>query len=140
METLDDLERIALGSSMSVPAGQYARQAMDRIGVYIPLKEKNKLIMAKDVRQSLLYADQGEVSGAFVYQTDAMLATRAAVVFTVPGNLYDRVSYPLGLTNSGLKNKSAKQFYDYMKSSEVIRVLGEFGFEPHFKNLSTIRS
>jgi len=56
---LPGLERIALGSPQSVPAGQYARQTMENAGIYALLKQGRKLVIAKDVRQALLYADRG---------------------------------------------------------------------------------
>ncbi|MBI9090941.1 MAG: molybdate ABC transporter substrate-binding protein [Desulfobacterium sp.] len=128
---LVSLERIALGSPRSVPAGQYAKQAMDRAGIYPVLEQKKKLVMAKDVRQALLYADRGEVDGAFVYQTDAILAVTAKILFTVPTDLYDRVSYPVALTISGAKKKSATAFYDYMGSPQAMATLEKYGFEPN---------
>ncbi|MCI5182485.1 MAG: molybdate ABC transporter substrate-binding protein, partial [Candidatus Electrothrix sp. AW1] len=88
-----------------------------------------KLVMAKDVRQALLYADRGEVDGAFVYQTDALLARNAEVLFTVPDDLYDRVAYPLGLTVAGIKKGAAKALYEYMSSPEAQAVLQKHGFE-----------
>ena len=130
MESLVNLDRIALGSPESVPAGQYAKQAMDKVGIYAILEQNKKLIMAKDVRQALIYADRGEVDGAFVYQTDALLATKAKILFTVPDNLYDRVSYPMALTVAGAKNDLAKALYAYMSSPETIAILGKYGFEP----------
>jgi len=96
-EKLVSLDRIALGSPQNVPAGQYAKQAMDHVGVYAVLAAKKKLILAKDVRQALIYAERGEEDGAFVYQTDALLARNAEILFTVPKELYDRVAYPVVL-------------------------------------------
>ena len=128
---LVDLKRIALGSPQSVPAGQYSKQAMDKVGIYTTLEKENKLIMAKDVRQALLYADRGEVEGAFVYKTDALLATNAKILFTVPDDLYNRVSYPMGLTKAGTKKALAKAFYNYMSSPAAIATLGKYGFEPN---------
>lgn len=125
------LDRIALGSPRSVPAGQYARQAMDRAGIYAVLEQAKKLVMAKDVRQALLYADRGEVDGAFVYRTDALLAVDAKVLFTVPDELYDRVSYPIAMTIPGAQKAMATAFYDYMGSPEAIAILGKYGFEPN---------
>jgi len=127
---LTSLKRIALGSPQSVPAGQYAKQAMDKAGIYTMLEQEKKLVMAKDVRQALLYADRGEVDGAFVYKTDALLARHAKILFSVPEDLYDRVSYPLGLTTSGAKNELAKSFYDYMSSPESVDILSKYGFTP----------
>ena len=129
LDKLVHLELIALGNPQNVPAGQYAKQALDQAGIYTLLAQKHKLIMAKDARQALLYADRGEVDGAFVYQTDALLARNAEILFTVPDELYDRVAYPLGLTVAGAKKESARDFYDYMSSSVAKEVLEKYGFE-----------
>ncbi|MCI5191167.1 MAG: molybdate ABC transporter substrate-binding protein [Candidatus Electrothrix sp. AS4_5] len=129
LNKLIELDRIALGSPQSVPAGQYAKQSLEHARIYTVLEQQRKLVMAKDVRQALLYADRGEVDGAFVYQTDAVLTRNAEILFTVPYNFYDRVAYPLGLTVSGVKKGSAKAFYEYMSSPEAQAVLQKHGFE-----------
>ena len=129
LDKLTELDRIALGSPQSVPAGQYAKQALEHAKMYSALEQGKKLVMAKDVRQALLYADRGEADGAFVYQTDALLARNAVILFTVPDDFYDRVAYPLGLTVAGAENAAAKALYEYMKSAEVKAVLEKYGFE-----------
>ncbi len=125
---LTSLQRIAIGTPASVPAGQYAEQAMRAAGVYGELQKANKLVMAQDVRQALLYADRGEVDGAFVYQTDAMLAKEAVVLLVVPDDLYDRVSYPMVITTAGEVKAEAKAFYSYLASPEAQEILKKFGF------------
>jgi molybdate transport system substrate-binding protein len=130
LDKLPNLERIALGSPQNVPAGQYARQAMENAGIYGLLKRERKLVMAKDVRQALLYADRGEVDGAFVYATDARLARHAVLLFTVPSHLHDRISYPVALTISGNKNTLAHSFYTYLGTAAAADILSEFGFKP----------
>jgi len=130
LSDLAALQRIAIGSPQSVPAGQYAKQAMDGARIYAVLEQEKKLVIAKDVRQALLYADRGEVDGAFVYKTDALLAVNARILFTVPDELYDRVSYPLGLTPSGAKKETARSLYSFIESQKAVAVLKKFGFEP----------
>lgn len=127
---ITSLQKIAVGTPQSVPAGQYAKQAMDSAGIYERLAEDRKLVFAKDVRQALIYADRGEVGGSFVYRTDARLAQHAKVLFTVPGDLYDRVSYPLALTESGKDNGEAVAFYDFMATVQARDILTKHGFEP----------
>ncbi len=122
------LGRIAIGSPKSVPAGQYAMEAFRNAGIEKDLQ--GKLVMAKDVRECLLYADRGEVDGAFVYKTDAMQAKRARILFTVPEDLYPRVTYPMGLTLMGARNKDAGAFYGYLQSGHAKAVLDKFGFAP----------
>ena len=115
LKGLTGLDRIALGTPQSVPAGQYAKQAMEHAGIYAALEQAKKLVMAKDVRQALIYADRGEVDGAFVYKTDALLAKHAKSSLPFRRIYYDRVSYPIALTNEGAKNDLAKAFYEYIK-------------------------
>jgi molybdate transport system substrate-binding protein len=99
------------------------------VGVYAALRAGNKLVMAQDVRQALLYADRGEVAAAFVYRTDALLAQRAIILYQVPATLHDRISYPLALTRIGEKNPEAKALYDYLASPAAVAILVKYGFE-----------
>jgi len=126
---LQGLQRIAIGSPASVPAGQYAEQAMRATGVYEALGKEKKLVMAQDVRQALLYADRGEVDGAFVYKTDALLAEHAQILLVVPDNLYDRIVYPSVLTTIGAAKEEVKVFYTYLAGPEAQVILQKYGFE-----------
>jgi len=127
MQELLKLERIAIGSPKSVPAGEYALEALKKGGLDKVLEKK--LIMAKDVRECLMYADRGEVDGAFVYKTDALqVAKSAKVLFTVPQQYYPRVTYPMALTVVGSKKAEAASFYRFLQSDEAKAVLAKHGF------------
>lgn len=126
MQDLLKLDRIAIGSPKSVPAGEYAMQAFQHAGINTQLAAK--LIMAKDVRQSLLYAERGEVDAALVYRTDALISKQVFILYEVPHTLYQRVTYPMALTVSGGKNSAAVAFYGYLKSPEAVKVLEKYGF------------
>ncbi|WP_163336177.1 molybdate ABC transporter substrate-binding protein [Desulfopila sp. IMCC35008] len=125
---LPSLQRIGIGSPGSVPAGQYAKEAMVKKGLYDNLLKDGKLVMAKDVRQALIYADRGETDGSFVYKTDALLARQAKVFFEVPQELYHMVTYPLAMTVLGMSNSDAKGFYDFIVSAEVYPTIAKYGF------------
>lgn len=56
-----ELPRIVICSPKSSPAGKYAEQALGAAGVYQQLLAEQKLILAKDVRQALMYADRGKL-------------------------------------------------------------------------------
>lgn len=122
------LRRIAIGSPGSVPAGQYAEEALSAAGVYGKLAAEGKLVMAQDVRQALIYADRGEVDGAFVYRTDALLAKKAVILYEVPAALHAPITYPMGLTVQGEKNPEAVEFFRFLQSPEAEEVLGKYGF------------
>jgi len=120
------LEKIAIGSPGSVPAGAYAMEALRAAG--LDGKLEGKLVMAKDVRECLLYAERGEVDAAFVYRTDALLSRRATILFVVPQDLYPRVTYPMALTAAGAKNADAVSFFRYLKGEAARSVLAQYGF------------
>ena len=127
MKDLAKLQRIAIGSPKSVPAGDYAMEAFRKSGVEKELT--GKLVMAKDVREAMKYAELGEVDGAFVYRTDALLLSRRAkILFTVPEGLHARVTYPMALTVAGAKKTEAQEFLRFVQSAEAKVVLARYGF------------
>lgn len=125
---LPQLQRIGIASPKSVPAGQYAEQALCKTGLYKQLLGAGKLVMAKDVRQALIYADRGETDGSFVYTTDALLAKQAVILFNVPQDLYSHVTYPLALTQVGATKPAAQSFYDYITSEDSHDIINKYGF------------
>jgi molybdate transport system substrate-binding protein len=126
MQDLTKLERIAIGSPKSVPAGEYAMEAFKKAGLDKQLEKK--LVMARDVRECLMYAERGEADGGFVYRTDALQAKLAKILFTIPQELYPRVTYPMALTASGATNKHASAFFAYLHGAEAQSVLMKYGF------------
>jgi len=128
MQELLKLNRIAIGSPKSVPAGEYALQAFKKSG--IDTQVASKLVLAKDVREALLYADRGEVDAAFVYKTDALLLSKQArVLYVVPQQLHQRVIYPMALTAAGAGKPEAIAFIRFLASPEATSILKKHGFE-----------
>ncbi len=127
MGELIKLERITLGSPKSVPAGEYATEALRNAGIDKQLEKK--LVMARDVRECLLYAERGEADGAFVYKTDALLSEDVGIWFTVPQKLYSRVVYVMAMTVSGTRNQEAVTFFSFLRSPEATAFLSKYGFE-----------
>ncbi|QEQ56509.1 molybdate ABC transporter substrate-binding protein [Chlorobium phaeovibrioides] len=126
MEDLAKLQRIAIGSPKSVPAGDYAMQAITNAGM--KKKLQGKLILARDVRECLMYAELGEVDGGFVYRTDAILAKQATIRFKVPQNLHTPITFPMALTLKGALNPEARDFLNYLESPAAHKVLNAYGF------------
>ena len=127
MGDLPALGRIAIGSPKSVPAGAYAMEALRNAGV--AAGAEGKLVMARDVREALAYAERGEVDGAFVYRTDVLPGRGASIFFVVPRSLYPRVTYPMAPTAEGAGNPEAAAFYRFLGSAEAKKFLERHGFD-----------
>ncbi|PLX91572.1 MAG: molybdate ABC transporter substrate-binding protein [Desulfuromonas sp.] len=126
LSDLAPLSRIAIASPKSAPAGRYAQQALEAAGIWKTLV--SRMVMAKDVRQALAYTDRGEVAAAFVYKTDALLATQAKIILDVPQSLYPPVQYPMALTLRGARRPEGVAFYAFLQSAAAQEVLARCGF------------
>jgi molybdate transport system substrate-binding protein len=127
MGDLPALGRIAVGSPMSVPAGAYAMEALKNAGVAPGVE--GKLVMARDVREALAYAERGEVDGAFVYRTDVPPGRGVSIFFIVPRSLYSRVTYPMAQTAEAAGNPEAAGFRRFLGSAEAKSILERHGFD-----------
>jgi molybdate transport system substrate-binding protein len=126
MQDLVRFKKIVIGRPESVAAGEYALAALINSGIYKKLD--NQLILAKDSRECLMYAEGGKVDGAFVYRSDALHTKHSIIFFSVPQELYPRVILPMALTVTGAKNKDARVFFNYLQSDYAKAVLKEYGF------------
>jgi molybdate transport system substrate-binding protein len=123
---LKTLDKIAIGSPQSVPAGAYAIESLKKTDLY-PALEK-KLVLTRDVREALAYAERGEVDGAFVYKSDAILGQKAKILFSVPPHLHSQIIYPMAITLVGRNKPEAVRVFDFLQKQEVRLMLEKFGF------------
>jgi molybdate transport system substrate-binding protein len=122
----DGVQRVAVGEPAFVPAGRYARQALEAAGLWETVRPK--LIFANSVRQVLDYVVRGEVDAGFVYETDATLR-RAALQLAGPMVGHDPILYPIAVVSHSSAPIPARAFADFVLSPEAQRLLGEFGFQ-----------
>ncbi|MEO5734694.1 MAG: molybdate ABC transporter substrate-binding protein [Rubrivivax sp.] len=116
--------RVAVGVPASVPAGRYARQALQQAGLWAAVEPK--VVGVQNVRQALDYAARAEVDAAFVYATDAALKPdRVRVALQVPGVT---VRYPIAVLAASADPAAAQRFVDYVRSKPAQGVLMRFGF------------
>ena len=74
---LDGAERIALADPASVPAGQYARTALVRAGLWEAAE--SRVIPTSDVRAAVAAVETGAADAALVYASDAQSSTSLTV-------------------------------------------------------------
>jgi molybdate transport system substrate-binding protein len=122
--------RLAIGSAESVPAGRYARSMLEAAGLYDTLAKEHKLVMAKDVRQALLYAEQGTVDAAIIYASDTRLLRQARIVLVPAANLQPNIRYPIALTRTGEQNPAARELLALLTSAEGQELITAYGLVP----------
>ena len=129
LESLQDMSvrRIALGNPASVPAGRYARGALQAAGSWSKLE--SKFILAQNVRQALDYVARGEVDAAIVYATDAAIMperVRLAATIATP----QPIEYPIAVIKDSRHRAAAAAFVATLESDESRRIFLRHGFRP----------
>lgn len=119
---------IAVGEPSSVPAGQYAKEALEAAGIWGGIE--NRLVFAKDVRQALTYVETGNADAALVYATDAAASSQAVVALRVDGSLHAPIDYPAAVLAESKHAEEAAIFYRYLQSAEAAETFASFGFRP----------
>lgn len=117
--------RIAIGNPDSVPAGRYAKSALDKAKLWDALKPR--LVNTQNVRQALDYVARGEADAGFVYLTDAVLMPeRIRIAFTVP--LDSEVLYPIAVVKGGGAADVGRAFVKFVLSEKAQATLTRFRF------------
>jgi len=122
------VKTVAVGEPQTVPAGKYAHEVLTHFGIYDQLKQK--LVLAKDVRQVLTYVETGNADAGIVYATDAKISKKVIVVATAPEDSHSPVVYPAAVIKNSKNAAAAKTFLDFLASEKARTVFQKYGFIP----------
>ena len=128
--------RLAVGDPDHVPAGIYARQALESLGLW-PAARDN-LAPAANVRAALALVARGEAPLGIVYATDivrarsfthaeATLVPGVRVVAAIPPALHEPIVYPLARIG-GSESPLAARFFAFLTGPEGRAAFTRAGF------------
>ncbi|WP_137179776.1 molybdate ABC transporter substrate-binding protein [Roseomonas sp. AR75] len=119
--------RLAVGDPAHVPAGRYARAALEWMGQWGGLEPR--LARADNVRSALLLVERGEAPFGIVYSTDAAASRGVRVVATFPAGSHPPISYPFAVTRRAAGNAKARDFLRFLTGAEAAPTWQRFGFQ-----------
>lgn len=119
-------DQIAIGDPASVPAGQYAKEALTNLNLWGQVIEKASL--GTNVTEVLNWVAEGSADAGIVYSTDAASTKKVKVVAEAPEGSVSKVIYPVGIVKTSKDEASAKKFLDFLQTEEVKKVFESFGF------------
>jgi molybdate transport system substrate-binding protein len=117
--------RLAVADVKAVPAGKYAKAALEKLGVWASVE--GKLAMAENVRAALKLVALGEAPLGIVYRTDVRADETVKVIGTFPADTHPPIIYPVAITASSA-NREAEAFVSYLKSDKARVIFEEHGF------------
>jgi len=117
--------RLAVGDPAHVPAGIYARQALEALGLWDQVADR--LAQAANVRAALALVDRGEAAAGIVYETDAAISPRVKILDVFPAKVTPAIVYPLAIV-AGHDRPAVRTAYDFLKSEEAAAIFARYGF------------
>jgi molybdate transport system substrate-binding protein len=115
-----------MGDPDHVPAGIYARQALEALGLW-PLLE-GRLIRAADVRVALHLVARGEAPLGIVYASDAAAFDGVRIAAKLATAAHAPIRYPIALV-AGRDNPAARHFLEFLATPEMAALFRRHGFE-----------
>ncbi|MGH9715742.1 MAG: molybdate ABC transporter substrate-binding protein [Candidatus Acidiferrales bacterium] len=117
---------IAVGEPSTVPAGMYAQQALQHMGLWAKLQKK--FVFAKDVRQVLTYVETGNADAGLVYRTDAKISSNVRIVAAAPADSHAPIVYPAAIVKGTKQLSAARAFLDFLSTARARAIFARYGF------------
>ena len=118
----------AIGDPASVPAGQYAKEVLTKLGQWDGIQ--GKVSLGTNVTQVLNWVAEGSADAGLVYATDAaLLKDKVTAVAEAPaGSLKKPVIYPIGVLAKAQQAEAAKDFAAFLQTEEAMKIFAAYGF------------
>ena len=126
-EDIANAATVAIGDPESVPAGQYAQESLENLGLWDAVLAKASL--GTNVTEVLNWVAEGSADAGIVYATDAaQIPDKVSVIDTAPADSVKQAIYPVGITSAAVDPEPAKLFVEFLQTPEVIKIFETNGF------------
>jgi len=120
-----DGRALAMADPAYVPAGRYAKQALEANSVWPSVKPK--ILGTENVRLALVAVERGEANLGVVYATDAAISQKVRTLTEIPTEDHAPITYPMAVVK-GHDNESVRLLMAYLTSETAKSVLRAHGF------------
>ena len=124
--TNSDVKKLGIGEPNVVPAGQYAQQALKKLGIWDSVADR--IVFAKDVRTVLAYVETANVDAGIVYKTDAASSSKVKIAATAPEGSHQPILYPAAILAGSKNAKTAEEFMTFLASPDGKAIFEKYGF------------
>lgn len=118
--------RLAVGQTASVPAGKYARAALQALGQWNSVQPR--LAESESVRSALMLVARGEAPLGIVYGSDAQAEPKVRVVATFPADSHAPIVYPVAPLRASAQAKAAADFVRWLGTPPAQAIFRRHGF------------
>jgi molybdate transport system substrate-binding protein len=121
--------RIAIGNPRTAPVGRYARQCLERTGLWETVE--TRVVYGENARQTLEYVARGDADVGIVYRTDTRLVgERVTTAFELPDELHDPIVYVAAVVDGADGSELGVELLRHLSSPAGRAGLAAHGFLP----------
>jgi molybdate transport system substrate-binding protein len=124
--------RIAVADTKAVPAGLYAKAALEKLGAWKAAEPK--LAQAENVRATLAFVARGETPIGIVYATDAKVEPKVKIVGVFPERSHPPVTYPVAATVNA--KTGTEKYLHFLRTGTAKAIFEKYGFSYLIKPVS----
>lgn len=119
-----DVSRIAIANPDHAPYGQAAREALESAGIWETVRPK--LVYGDNIRQTLQYAETGNVEVAIVALSLSVQSKGRWVL--VPEELHKPLDQGMGVIKGTKNEAAARAFSDFVNGDKGREIMKKYGF------------
>ena len=119
------IRHIALAGE-NVPAGRYARAALESVGVWEEVA--GKVVRAGNVRRALEWVALSEAETGVVYRTDALLDDRVRIAYRFEPHTHPPILYSAAVLDGATRPDLAQAFLDFCSTPVAVEAFQRMGF------------
>ena len=117
--------RLAIGDPGHVPAGRYARAALQSLGLWRPAQRN--MVFAVNVRVVSAYVARREAALGIVYETDARAEPRVRIVARIPESAHPPIRYDAAVVKGG-DARCARQWLEALRRPAYRKIFSDAGY------------
>lgn len=117
--------RIAVANTKAVPAGIYAKAALQSLGAWQAVEPK--VAQAENVRATLAYVARGEAPVGIVYATDARVEPKVKIIGKFPASSHPPIIYPVAAIGAK-QGKAVARYLHFLQTPAAKAIFERYGF------------
>jgi molybdate transport system substrate-binding protein len=117
--------RLAVGDPDHVPAGIYAKEALENLAAWNIVEPR--LARADDVRGALAFVERGDAPLGIVYATDARASAQVKIVAVFPDSSHSPIVYPAAVVK-GADSPAVQNYFRFLQCPEARSIFVRYGF------------
>jgi molybdate transport system substrate-binding protein len=121
-----EIKHLSLGDTKAVPAGVYAKEWLEEIGLWKSVE--GKIAPAENVRAAMAVVESGNAEAGIVYKTDAAISKKVTVALEIPSAEGPKIIYPAAVVKDSRNVEAARKLLDYLDDKKADETFAKFGF------------